>query len=117
MAVEIKSEYILSLNVDSRKRYESKLMSTGLCKDPYALKVDAWCREPDKLPNIAWSDVMMYMVCTPSPHTKEEIKVQLTVYSRVVIMIYKAWKGTLDAEGFVAAGWVHNMSRRFIDIW
>ena len=28
-------------------------MSTGLCKDPYALKADAWCREPDKLSNIA----------------------------------------------------------------
>ena len=67
MAVELKSEYILSLDVQSRKRYESKLMSTGLCKDPYALKADAWCREPDKLPNIAWSDVIMYMVCTPSP--------------------------------------------------
>lgn len=61
--------------------------------DPYAIK--EWIKEPEKLPNVSWTDLTCYMVATPSPYTQETIK---------------AWKGMLDSKNFVASGWVHDLS-------
>ncbi len=35
-----------------------------------------WSNEPELIPSISWSDVMLYIVSTPSPYTKEAIKVR-----------------------------------------
>ena len=73
MAVELKSEYMLQLSLDSRARYEKKVINCGLFADPYALT--EWTSEPSEAPAISWSDIMIYMVATPSPYTKEALKV------------------------------------------
>jgi len=35
---------------------------------------------PENLPEVKWSDMMLYMVTTPSPYTREEIKVKIQMY-------------------------------------
>ena len=41
--------------------------------DPYL--IDNWTRDPETIPQLTWSDAMLYMVSTPSPYTKEAIRV------------------------------------------
>ena len=79
MSIKLKSEYMLGLSVEARKRYETKLISSGLQSDPYAIPEPEWSRVPDSLPNFTWSDVMIYMLTTPSPYTKEAIKVNVSM--------------------------------------
>ena len=69
------SNYIQNLSADSRSRYESKVMLAGLKIDPYLIDASDWSENPDTAPNVRWSDMMLYMTSTPSPYTKEEIKV------------------------------------------
>ena len=75
--MEAKSEYFESLSGDARVRYETKLLTAELTKDPYS--ITEWIEEPSVIPDIKWSDFMLYMVSTPSPYTKEEVKVNNTV--------------------------------------
>ena len=75
--MEAKSEYFESLSGDARVRYETKLLTAGLTKDPYS--ITEWIEEPSVIPDIKWSDFMLYMVSNPSPYTKEEVKVNNTV--------------------------------------
>ena len=77
MALSARSEYMLELSTDSRRRYEAKLTCCGLHCDPYALLDSKWSREPESLPAFAWSDVIIYTLSTPSPYTKESIKVRI----------------------------------------
>lgn len=71
--MELVSEYVCSLSATSRKRYLEKLECACLKWDPYAIK--EWIKEPEKLPNVSWTDLTCYMVATPSPYTQETIKV------------------------------------------
>ena len=71
--MERASEYFLSLSAGSRERYECKVTSCGLNDDPYAIS-EGWTESPELIPELQWSDIMLYMVCTPIPHTKESIK-------------------------------------------
>ena len=48
-------------------------MSAGLNVDPYV--IEGWSQNPEDIPKVHWSDVVLYMVSTPSPYTKEAIKV------------------------------------------
>ena len=67
MALVRKSEYVTSLPGDARARYESKVSSLGLTTDPYC--IEEWTEAPEDIPSVHWSDVMIYMVATPSPYT------------------------------------------------
>ena len=67
-----KSEYFMQLSAQSKDRYECKVLSCGLSIDPYA--IEDWTESPEFSPRVDWSDMMLYMVSTPSPHTKETIK-------------------------------------------
>ena len=67
------SEYLMKLLLEAKKRFESKVVSAGVNVDPCA--IDKWSQDPEDLPKVQWSDVMLYMVSTPSPYTKEAIKV------------------------------------------
>ena len=69
------SEYILQLSSVSRQRYIEKLTKVGLSNDPYCLESPEWEKDPENLPSLSRSDMMMFMVSTPSPYTKESIKV------------------------------------------
>lgn len=82
MALSKYSEYVGSLSGASRSRYEGKVLSAGLKTDPYAISDSNWSNEPELIPKISWSDVMLYMVSTPSPYTKEAIKVRKSVMLR-----------------------------------
>ena len=77
MLLSKKSEYICSLSDISRGRYEAKVTATGLDIDPYAIDAGLWLHEPEVIPQLSLSDVMLYMVSTPSPYTKEAIKVNI----------------------------------------
>ena len=50
IAMEIKSEYFRKLSADSKTRYECKVTSSGLTKDPYA--IDEWTVDPDTVPEV-----------------------------------------------------------------
>jgi len=93
--MEKSSGYYLDLKTDSKKRYhyQSKVISTGLRIDPYSIA--EWNKYPDVIPFVTWSNVVVYMVTTPSAYTLEEVKVRqinkykvnsivLTKYSRCV---------------------------------
>ena len=67
MALSRMSEYFSNLTAGARKRYEVKVTSTGLSIDPYCIDESEWSREPEIVPELCRSDVMLYMVSTPSP--------------------------------------------------
>ncbi len=71
-----RSEYFLGLSREARARYERKVIGTSLILDPYV--INDWTDSPDVLPDVKWSDMMLYMTVTPSPHTREAIKVDLS---------------------------------------
>ena len=71
--MEITSEYFLNLKSESRERYESKVVSAGLAVDPYS--ISKWEENPQDIPSVTWSDMVYYMTTTPSPYTREELKV------------------------------------------
>uniref|UniRef100_A0A1X7VNI4 Uncharacterized protein n=1 Tax=Amphimedon queenslandica TaxID=400682 RepID=A0A1X7VNI4_AMPQE len=95
------SGYLQQLSSVARLRYKEKVSKTGLKVDPYSIKNSEWEKSPELLPAISWSDVTVYMISTPSPYTGEALK---------------AWKGMLDSEGFVTAGWVHDLLLHSFDV-
>jgi len=78
--MEKPSGYYLDLKADSKKRYQSKVTSAGLRIDPYS--ITQWSEDPDEIPSVTWSDVVLYMVTTPSPYTLEEVKVRQNKHKR-----------------------------------
>lgn len=71
------SDYYCSLSAVSKQRYLDKVTGVGLTKDPYSIADEHWVAEPDRRPNVKWSDMFLYMFKTPSAYTKEEIKVRV----------------------------------------
>jgi len=65
-----------SLSDEAKQQYGSKVGDTGLNIDPYV--IDDWTQGPETIPRLARSYVMLYMVSTPSPYTKEAKKVYLS---------------------------------------
>jgi len=57
----------------SRSRYESKIEVTGLAVDPYTIDEAEWTPDTENNPQLWWSDLMFYMVSTPSQYTTEAI--------------------------------------------
>ena len=85
MAVSAADIYVISSNVESgyyqqlpesaRKRYAEKLDMIGFSCDPYAKHSShQWSKASTKWPEIEYPDVYNYLVNTPSPYTKEEMK-------------------------------------------
>ena len=56
----------------------------GLNTDPYTIPNELYMAEPDRIPDVAWSDMFMYMIATPSAYTKEEMKVSLYLTNLLV---------------------------------
>ena len=69
------SEYILQLSAVGKERYKEKVVLGGLRTDPYCINDLEWEKSPEFLPEMRWSDVMVYMIETPSPYTGEAVKV------------------------------------------
>ena len=78
------SEYLTKLSSEAKKRFESKILSAGLDIDPYV--IEEWTQNPEDIPKVWWSDVVLYMVSTPSPYTKEAVKVIQTIV--IMLQIY-----------------------------
>ena len=69
------SEYYQQLTETARKRYDEKLDMIGVLCDPYAKKNPApWSTESTTWPEVEYPDVYNYLVSTPSPYTKQEMK-------------------------------------------
>ena len=58
------------LGQDTRKR-------CLLNKDPYI--INDWTDSPETIPDVHYSDMMLYVTVTPSPYTREAIKVRFTL--------------------------------------
>ena len=65
--MERKSEYFAGLSVDSQRRYEQKVLASGLSTDPYAIDDCYWTEAPETVPDTQWSDMIVYMIATPRP--------------------------------------------------
>lgn len=60
----------------SKARYNSaKVTGVGLKSNPYTIPDEQWVTEPSEVPNVAWSDMFVYMIAMPSAYTREEVKV------------------------------------------
>ena len=66
------SEYFSLLSTEAKLRYEQKVAKVGLKTDPYVMPSDLWVEESPSVPNIAWSDMFLYMISTLSPYTTEK---------------------------------------------
>ena len=77
--MERKSEYFANLSADAQGRYECKVVSSGLSTDPYAIDDCYWTEAPEIAPDVQWSDMMLYIIATPSPYTREAIEVKRNV--------------------------------------
>ena len=76
MALQHKSEYLCDQSAEAKERYKNKVICTGLSIDPYAIEESEWSQDPAVIPaSLTWSDVCLYMTSTPSPYTKEAVKV------------------------------------------
>ena len=73
------SQYFRDLSTASKERYELKVTSTGLKHDPYV--IEDWCENLASLPDVQWSDLVVYMTTTPSQFTREAIKVRNCTFS------------------------------------
>ena len=53
------------------------MISSGLSTDPYAIDDGYWTDAPEIVPDVQWSDMILYMIATPrpSPYTREAIEV------------------------------------------
>ena len=51
-----------------------KKMGTGLAVDPNV--INEWTQDPANFPRMSCGDVCLCMVSTPSPYTKEAVKVR-----------------------------------------
>ena len=52
---------------------------------------------------------MVYMTSTTNLQTKEAIKVMNTACIYIFVHFLQAWKGMLDGNSFIFAGWVHDL--------
>ena len=59
-----------------RSDIRKKVLSCGLKNDPNAIE-DRLKESLDDISDVHWSDSTLFMVSTPSPHTKENLKVKV----------------------------------------
>ena len=89
------SKYFNELDGTAKKQYLEKLHSVGEnIDDPYTLNWKETPAADDLWPSIEYPDIYNYLVNTPSPYTKEELKA------------YKS----LDGCKYLVSGWVGNVS-------
>ena len=51
---------IANLSAYARGRYECKVISSGLNTDRYAIDDCYWTEVPEIVPDVQWSDMMLY---------------------------------------------------------
>ena len=89
----VRSAYFQDLQGDSRRRYAEKVTVLGY--DPYHLPPDrVQLPNPGDWPKVEYPDIYNYLMATPSPYTKEQMKA------------YKS----LEGYSFFLDGWVSKVS-------
>ena len=81
-----KSEYF-----EARAWYEQTVTETGLYANLYS--IDNWEANPVVVPDVYWSDMVVYMTETPSPYPRESVKVRVNQgksvsYHRAKLRLY-----------------------------
>ena len=87
-----KTEYLDTLDSASKRRYLGKIKLINNI-DPYKIDKKDWSKDEDNLPAINYPDLIPYLLFTPSPFSKEELK---------------AIKST-EAYNQFLEGWVHQI--------
>ena len=54
------SEHFIAISGETKDRYTAKVSAVDLKNDPYAIPNELWVDEPDKVPNVSWSDVYLH---------------------------------------------------------
>ena len=63
------------LDYEAKKRYYSKLEIDGeKFPDLYTIKEDKWIDDPKKWPDLEYGDIHNYLIDTPRPYIKENLK-------------------------------------------
>ena len=84
--LQAKSEYFDGLSTEAKARYTRKIILPGLTIDPYCIR--EWTENPEIVPAVKMSNMLLYLVATPSPYTKEEIKVANFVCSELQLLLH-----------------------------
>ena len=67
------------INVEIIKVHAGQILPCGWVTGNKELTIggliEGWSQNPEDIPKVHWSDVVLYVVSTPSPYTKEAIKV------------------------------------------
>ena len=75
---------------------ESKVAITRLAVIQYAIDEAEWTREPETIPQMLWSDLILYMISTPRPHTQEP-----GIYKDINLPIYLCGNARLGIHQYV----------------
>ena len=86
MDLQAKLEYFDGLSAEAKARYTRKILLSGLTINPYC--ISEWTENPEIVPAIKMSDMLLYLVATPSPYTKEQIKVANFVCSELQLLLH-----------------------------
>jgi len=77
--MEQKSGYFCDLkSAVSKKRYKEKVLAAGLGINPYSIQ--RWEEALETLPDVQWSDMIVYLTITPSEHTRYAVEVNHRYY-------------------------------------
>ena len=68
------------LGKQSKQRYTKMIAFDLNKKKTYLLEKEYRESNPVVIPNVEWSDLYLYMISTPSQHTREEIRVSAVAY-------------------------------------
>ena len=86
-------KYYNQLDQEGKARYKDKLNLVELNEDPYLLSPDRLATDRTLWPSVEFPDICVYLINSPSPHTKESLK---------------AYKSS-EAWAYFAAGFVEDI--------
>ena len=68
------SEFYKQLDNKGKERYKTKLRMAGTDEDPYLIPRSEWSTSKDLWPCVDFPDIYVYLINSPSPHTKDSLK-------------------------------------------
>ena len=68
------SDVYKQLDAAGKQRYRDKLHLLGLKSDPHLAPIDAFVQDPETWPAVDFPDICVYLIHSPNPYTKEELK-------------------------------------------
>lgn len=68
------SDFFKQLDEAGKHRYKVKLNLIGAKEDPYLIQRGDWSGNKDLLPDVEFPDIYIYLINSPSPFTKNELR-------------------------------------------